>query len=466
MQIEQKKVEIERNLLKKTPNRIQLFAPCRIGEGILCLSEKENNKFQKTFLQSDIDFTFFIPASGSGSRMFSFLSNLVANSTHEEIGQVEKFMNHIQDFAFFQLLPAEWKKKIKEKNIDSDELSLFILNKNGLNFENLPKGLIPFHYNDPFVLNPFQEQVLQGIKLSERRANFHFTIQKQFQEQIQQSISNIEGLTGRKYNVNYSEQRKESDSYAFYADGELAMANNIPIRRPSGHGALLYNLNEIDSSLIFIKNIDNIQHYSHSDDAVAQWTTLGGVLITFRQELLALYSEPNKIKLVELNEFYQFLSPSELNNITTEQELQEMINRPIRICGVVKNEGQTGGGPFWVEKDGKISKQIVEKAQIEHNHEQVRLMIKSTHFNPVMIALSPYDLLDKKHNLESFKDANSYFIVTKQHKGQTIQYIEQPGLWNGSMTEWNTVFVEIPSTVFSPVKNIIDLLSPAHRNKK
>jgi len=466
MQDEQKKIAIERNLIKSSSNYVRLFAPCKIGEGIMSISKQQQNEFRKFFLSSNVNFTFFIPASGSGSRMFSFLSDINTNSTSDEIRQVEKFINHLPDFAFYQLFSPELKQKIKTGNIDTDELSLFLLKHEGLNFENLPKGLIPFHYNDPFVLNPFQEHVLQGSNLSDGRANFHFTVQQQYKKKIQQSIANLAGLTGKKYKVSYSTQRQEMDSYAFSTDGELIICDNKPLRRPSGHGALLSNLNSLDSSCVFIKNIDNIQHYSYSGEVVSQWSLLGGILTAFSKELKKILSTIDKNKLVEINEFYQFLSPSELNSIASEDDFERIINRPIRVCGLVKNEGLAGGGPFWVEKNGKISKQIVEKAQIAQDQEQVRLMIKSTHFNPVMIAMSPYNARGQKHNLEDFKDDNEYFIVTKKHGGQTIQYIELPGLWNGSMSNWNTVFVEIPSSVFSPVKNILDLLSPVHFPKK
>jgi len=466
MRVEQEKIEQQRRMLMTNPRSVRLFAPCRIGEGILRLSDKDRAKQIKVFQQSKSEFAFFIPASGSGSRMFSFLFDILNNASPSDIGQVEKFMNHIQEFAFFQFFPPEWKQKIKDKSIDSDELSLFLLTEQGLNFASLPKGLIPFHYNEPFVLNPFQEHLLQGVKLSDGKIKFHFTVQEQFEQRICQSIASLEEMTGRKYDVSFSTQHSDMDSYAFSTDGELVLSDNAPIRRPAGHGALLSNLNEIDSPLIFIKNIDNVQHFSFSHKMIEEWSMLGGVLLNFRRELHSLFVRPSKQKLAELNEQYQFLSPEELTTIHNDEELQAVINRPIRICGVVKNDGQVGGGPFWVEDNGHISKQIVEKTQIAHSYEQVRLMIKSTHFNPVMIALSPYDLYGNKHDLTRFQDPNKYFTVTKTHKGQTIRYIEQPGLWNGSMDNWNSIFVEISSLVFSPVKNILDLLTPLHSSQK
>ena len=235
------------------------------------------------------------------------------------------------------------------------------------------------------------------------------------------------------------------------------------IRRPAGHGALLENLNGLDEELIFIKNIDNVQHFNSSNYSLETWSVLGGLLQQFRAALSALSRNPDKAKLVELNDKYQFLSPAEINAVRTNEELIQLINRPVRVCGMVRNEGQPGGGPFWVDDNGVISKQIVEKAQISHHGEQFRLMVKSTHFNPVMIALCPRDLQNEKVDLTAFRDNSKYFIVNKTQKGQEIKYMELPGLWNGGMANWNTLFVEISQKTFSPVKTVLDLLEEGHR---
>jgi len=445
---------------------VTLFAPCMIGEGILSFDEHDKKHIIEEFQQENIPTTFFIPASGSGSRMFDFLLQNIRETKQANIGLIERFMNHLTEFAFYHLFPNKIKEKIRNNTADSEDISRFILHEEGLNFAQLPKGLIPFHYNEPFVLNPFQEHVLQGSKLSEGQVHFHFTIQDQFYAKIKQSIANVEGLTGRHYSVSYSTQDKELDAFTFSEHGELVLQNGQPIRRPAGHGVLLSNLNKIDTPLIFIKNIDNVQHFSCSEHTAKTWTFLGGILMRFKRELTDLFNQPQKNRLIELNQQYQFLSPSELVSIQDIDQLRKIINRPIRVCGVVKNDGQSGGGPFWVEQNGRISKQIMEKAQIIHDAHQIRLMIKSTHFNPVMIALSPYDLEGKKHDLQQFCDPSTYFVVHKMENGQQVQYIEQPGLWNGGMANWNTLFVEIPHIVFSPVKNVLDLLSVQHQMSK
>lgn len=457
------KINEQREKVFNDQSKVMLFAPCRIGEGILQLSENEWKEAEKKFKDSQASPTYFIPASGSGSRMFAFLFDFLNQPNSSDVGLVERFMNHIHEFAFYQLLPNDIKEKIKSNTLEAEELAVFLLHESGLNFSNLPKGLIPFHYNEPFVLNPFQEHVLQGTRLSNGRAKFHFTIQPEFESKIKTSIASLEGLTGKKYTVSYSVQSTDSDAFAFDHDGNVAESDGKQIRRPAGHGALLENLNELDQELIFIKNIDNVQHFNSSADSMKTWSVLGGMLQQFREELQLLAKQPTKEKLAQLNEQYQFLSPAEINHIRSNEDLLKLINRPIRVCGMVRNEGQPGGGPFWIDDNGVISKQIVEKAQISLHGEQFRLMVRSTHFNPVMIALSPQDLNGKKVDLTQFRDDSKYFIVNKTQKGQEIKYMELPGLWNGGMADWNTLFIEISQETFSPVKTVLDLLVEGHR---
>lgn len=461
----EEKIKEQREKVFNDQSKVVLFAPCRIGEGILQLSENEWKDLSRSFRKSNASPTYFIPASGSGSRMFAFLFDFLNQPNTSDIGAVERFMNHIQEFAFYQLLPNDLKNKIRENAVDAEELANYLLSESGLDFANLPKGLIPFHYNEPFVLNPFQEHVLQGTRLSNGRAKFHFTIQPEFEDKIRSSISSLEGLTGKKYNVSYSTQSKETDAFAFDNRGEVAICEGKEIRRPAGHGALLQNLNAIDDEMIFIKNIDNVQHFNSSNYSMETWSVLGGILQKFRDELKSLWQHATREKLIRLNEKYQFLSPAEINTIHNEEAIRNVINRPVRVCGMVRNEGQPGGGPFWIDDNGVISKQIVEKPQISLHGEQFRLMVKSTHFNPVMIALSSRNLSDEKIDLAQFRDDSKYFVVNKTQKGQEIRYMELPGLWNGGMAYWNTLFIEISQETFSPVKTVLDLLVEGHRGE-
>lgn len=443
---------------------LELLAPCKIGDGILRLTDEEKKQFELIYTKENVPICFFIPASGSGSRMFQFLYEFLEEPNDENRSQVERFLNSIADFAFFKQIPKEMQVAIKEQAIDIEKIVSYLLNAEGLGFGYKPKGLIPFHSNDPFILNPFQQQILQGAQLENDSFSFHFTVQTAFQIEIQEGISQVEGLTGSKFNVSYSEQSFSSNSIAFTEDGEICFDENKQlITRPAGHGALLSHLNNIQEELVFIKNIDNVQHYNNSTETLKTWKVLGGLLLAFKKEANELFQKPTIAGLIEINKKFQLYSPSEMEACKTANEIKTLLNRPTRVCGMVKNEGQAGGGPFWVKENDIATKQIVEKAQISMKGEQYKLMVQSTHFNPVMIATSSISLDGKKLELENYMDDSKYFIVHKKHHKQSIRYMELPGLWNGSMARWNTLFVEIPSATFSPVKTVLDLLGNAHK---
>ncbi len=456
------KIEEQKNKVIGNHPEVKLEAPCKINDGILSFSKNETLDKIKLFENTDFTSCFFIPASGSGSRMFQFLFDFLEEPNEENRGQVERFLNHISDFAFFQQLPISIRKKLKNHDVELDEFVSYLLNGHGMGYGDLPKGLIPFHKNDPFILTPFQEHVLQGAKVIDENVKFHFTVQSKYKEKIEQVIQNIQGLTGQVYNIEFSEQDKASNAIAFKLDGEVCInEKNEILERPAGHGALLSNLNEIDSDLIFIKNIDNVQHISKSKETSDTWKFLGGILLEFKREASKVFENPSLDGIITLNKKYQIYNEELLNRLSM-NELLELLNRPVRVCGMVRNEGQPGGGPFWINDNGIISKQIVEKAQITMRGEQYRLMVQSNFFNPVMIVVSCKDLKNNKLDLENYKDDSKFFVVKKKYKGQDIRFIELPGLWNGSMANWNSLFVEIPSDTFSPVKTVLDLLDSAH----
>jgi hypothetical protein len=326
----------------------------------------------------------------------------------------------------------------------------------------LPKGLIPFHKHGPFILNPFHEHILQGLSVTGGECRFHFTIRSAFQELINERLKHMEGMTGKQLDIAFSEQNPATDAFAFTADGDPALCENGDhLRRPAGHGALLENLNAVDSDIIFIKNIDNVQHLDHASESVHTQQELGGLLLSVQQQIAAVLAEPTLEKITELNEKYQIYHPDELNRPI--EALVALLKRPLRVCGMVRNEGLPGGGPFWIEDEHGISKQIVEKAQINSGSDQYRLMIQSTHFNPVMMVCAGRLYTGEKVDFMHYSDPHKYFIVNKKYRGKDIRFTELPGLWNGSMAHWNTIFVEIPSTTFSPVKTILDLLEGSHQ---
>ncbi len=465
VQMDENIIDTQREKVFGTQPELKLVGPCKLGEGIINSDDEQKelliNKFENTKLKT----TFFIPASGSGSRMFQFLFDFIENPTEENTSQVERFFNNIEDFAFFNKLPFEVRKKIIDHDVNLDEFVRFLLTESGMGFGELPKGLIPFHKNGPFVLNPYQEQLLQGLQVKEENTSFHYTIKATFENIISKELNSLKGVIGQEVDVNFSYQDVLTDAIAFDDDkNPLLLENGDILTRPSGHGALLENLNSIDSDLIFIKNIDNVQHYAKSKVSQDTWKYLGGMAVWFQEKINKLIKSPNKEELIKLNNRYQFLN-DEFINILSEEEIPNLLNRPFRVCGMVRNEGQAGGGPFWVEENGKITKQIVEKSQINLRGKQYRLMVQSTHFNPVVIVAVNKDINGKPFNLFEYCDDSKYFVVNKKYKGKSISFSELPGLWNGSMAYWNTIFVEIPSKSFSPVKTVLDLLGKAHREE-
>lgn len=435
-----------------------------MGEGIISVSAEESRKLRELFLQSSDSKSYFIPASGSGSRMFEFLFDFLSNPTENNRGQVERFLNHIEDFAFFYQFPTSVQQRLRSGEMDIDAFVAYILNDNGMGLAHLPKGLIPFHKHGPFILNPFHEHILQGLEVTNGDCTFHFTIRSAFQQLINERLRHLEGMTGKKIRTVFSEQNPETDAFAFTPSGEMAFCENgEPLRRPAGHGALLENLNELDSDIIFIKNIDNVQHLDHAAESIATQQDLGGLLIHVRNTINEIISAPTLEKIEQLNDRYQLYHPEVMQQPL--EQLVGLLMRPLRVCGMVRNEGLPGGGPFWIRDDNGISKQIVEKAQINSSSEQYRLMIQSTHFNPVMMVCSGRLHNGTKVDFMNYSDPEKYFIVQKKYMGQQIRFTELPGLWNGSMEYWNTLFVEIPSSTFSPVKNILDLLESAHQRR-
>jgi len=457
-------VEIQRQKIVNGNPPLELVAPCRIEEGVLKFSPLDSNKLVLRALTCRKSIAFFIPASGSGSRMFQFLHNYLVYPTEENSAMVEHFFNSMEKMAFYTILPIEMRDKLQRGDYEIKEIAEFVIKEKGLGLGVLPKGLIPFHKIGQFVLNPFQDQILQGEYVHPEVRKFHFTIQKEFEAKVTESIENLRKFTGPGKDIEFSEQNPASDSFAFDDNLELIHFNNEVLCRPSGHGALLENLENIEEEIILIKNIDNVQHFDYSENATQSWQLLIGLLDEAKSKIDGLLNNFSKTEFIELNNIYQLYNPQEVMT-WSDDKIMKHLNRPIRACGMVRNMGQSGGGPYWVKGSESTSKQIVEKPQISASDAQQSLMIKSTHFNPVMMALSTRDKDGNKFKLSNFVDSEKFFIVEKEHKGKKIKHCELPGLWNGSMANWNTLFVDIPNKVFSPVKTMLDLLLPAHQTK-
>jgi len=466
------------------------------GNGIVVVSDQELpfllNQWEE-YLQSEATILKFVPASGAASRMFKDLFEFIEGKENKPTNAFEnKFFNEIEKFAFYDDL-----NKVCIKN-EGQTINELIINKQfktivenlllekGLNYGSLPKGLLKFHTYPAEIRTPMQEHLVEGALYAAStsgKVNIHFTVSKEhralFEEHYKESLSRFEKNYNVQYNVSFSEQKPSTDTIA-------ADENNEPFRdkngelvfRPGGHGALIENLNDLDGDVIFIKNIDNVVPDSLKESTITYKKVIAGMLINLQKQCFGYLNELenesiSKAKLVVIAQFCE----TRLNNhqpglhALTETELRKYLytklNRPIRVCGMVKNVGEPGGGPFLtVNADGTVSPQILESSQIDMtNSTDKAIMMNSTHFNPVDLVCGVKDYLGRKFDLLKHVDKNTGFISLKSKNGKELKALELPGLWNGAMSDWNTIFVEVPIETFNPVKTVNDLLRPQHQER-
>jgi hypothetical protein len=340
----------------------------------------------------------------------------------------------------------------------------------------MPKGLVPFHNYKDYVSTAFEEHLVEAAAFAslDKKANVHFTVTEnhlaKFKETFKIIKDRLEKATGVEFEVDYSFQKKTTDTIAVDSENQpFRVQDNEILFRPGGHGALIENLNDIDTDLIFIKNIDNVIKQEHLETISIYKKALAGELINVQErsfEILKRLDKDgfnNKILKAANNLLDEKLSvKTELKN---EEDVRNVLNRPIRICGMVPNEGAPGGGPFWVKDgQGNISLQIVEGAQMDiENPEQNEIAKNATHFNPVDLVCSVKNYKGEKFDLTKFVNPDNCFITNKSKDGRNLKALELPGLWNGAMAYWNTIFVEVPIITFNPVKNVVDLLNENHQ---
>ena len=480
-----------------------LVAPATLLNGILELSE---NDFQeKAFFFDENKDSFklekFVPASGAASRMFKFLiaflndfdiekESINAYINKKKDTELSVFIVGLEKFPFFKILDDKLKEVFSDfQCLDRDRKNYYfiklLLAKDHFDFANKPKGALPFHNYQNRLVTPVEEHLQECIyySSSNNSSNLHFTMSEAHLGQFETIINAIKGAvecnSDTTINVSYSFQNKITDNLAVDAD-------NNPFRdeygnlffRPGGHGTLLENLNNRDADIVFIKNIDNVIQNKIEKTALYK-KALAGILIELQRQIFkylhAIEAEEvreesideiiffleKKLNIKILDAFYQF---SFENKII---QLKALLDKPIRVCGMVKNEGEAGGGPFWVkDKDQAISLQIVESSQVDLSDEnQKNILNASTHFNPVDLVCGIKNYKNEKFDLAQFVDHNSGFIVEKTTLGKTVKSYELPGLWNGAMANWITIFVQVPLITFNPVKSVNDLLKAAHQPK-
>jgi len=473
---------------------VDIITAASVGNGIEIIPKDSEQKLLDIFdkRRASLDIVKFVPASGAATRMFKFLHEFVKDYDPKSRSlskylkeknnpELELFLNSFKEFAFI----GEVRKKIRKhypeyKNSTNGQrmywLVKMLLEPAGLNYSNLPKGLIPFHKYTKYYTTAFEEQLYEAAfyAVANNDAYLHFTFSEihlpHFKEAFESVKRRVAKKTKTNFHISYSFQKRETDTIA-------VAPNNSPFRntegklvfRPSGHGALLENLNDVDADIIFIKNIDNVVAEEYVETISYYKKLLAGKLLWIQQKVYH-YLERFE-KGAEDEDFIKEVRSFMWNELSIKDisfdgsRIIKILDRPIRVCGVVKNTGAMGGGPFWIkDENGKVSLQIIETAQIDMGDARKRGIVSdATHFNPVDIICGIRNFKGKKFDLNKFSDPSSGFISNKSEGGKELKALELPGLWNGAMANWNTAFVEVPLQTFNPVKTINDLLNKEHR---
>ncbi len=470
-------VEVERQwgLLTDQPQRICLDRPCTLDDGLELLADHQRPSLLAAHQEAAGRGRWqkFVPASGAASRMFAL-------SKPEE---KRRFCESIDRFAFAEQVHAT----LRQRRIDLaaaineeayDRVIDAIVCEDGLGFAQLAKGLLPFHAYADGTRTPFVEHLLEAIACLSRESGeiqAHFTVSADSRAEFRRQLDGFGAQTaGAAAAVTFSEQRGSTDTIAMAGDGSLLRDGaGHPVLRPGGHGALIENLNALEGDLVLVKNIDNVAH-EHARDCSLEWIQLlGGYLVLLQgaiHEHVRALREGSRGAIPAARDFVQLTFPAA--NVGNSGEtpadrdrLLAQLERPLRVCGMVKNEGEPGGGPFWVnEPGGGTSLQIVESAELDQDDRaQQEIFAAATHFNPVFMALAVRDEGGRPFDLRQFVEPDRVITASKQVNGRPATVLERPGLWNGSMARWNSVFVEVPIGVFSPVKSVLDLLRDEHQ---
>ncbi len=476
--------------LKRGTTFVELMRPATIGDGIVRLDEIQAAQFANSF-EADKDyyqFTKFVPASGAASRMFKDLFTFAESGVETKFTDI--FFAHIQCFAFYEDL-EEAVKRLYGLNIGNllqqgrkvDLVKALLMDK-GLNYGKLPKALLKFHHYEGFNRLALEEHLVEAAQYATNKqgvAKLHFTVSPEHEEPFKKTIyalkADYEKKYGVHYDVTYSCQKPSTDTVAIDSDGNLFReADGTLLLRPGGHGALIENLNDLVEEVVFIKNIDNIVPETKSATTIIYKKVLAGALLHLQQQTFDCLEllDRGSLSSDEIEDIIRFAKEdlmmdipdfvTDYSDIEKIDYLYDKLNRPMRVCGMVKNEGEPGGGPFWVKNDDdEVSLQIIESSQIDHNNAQQEAIFQgATHFNPVDLVCGCWNYRGEAFNLTDFVDDNTAFVSNKSKDGRELKALELPGLWNGAMADWITIFVEVPIETFNPVKTVNDLLKPMH----
>lgn len=495
-------VNAQVNRLKDGMAYSKLVAAATIDKGIERYDDDEIKGFIEFYeaKQKDLNIVKFVPASGAATRMFKFLFQFLKNfnpakeslKSYAERNNDELIVTFVENFEKFpfynEVITRAKKVSSGYEKLSEDEKYLQLvksmLDADLLNYSFLPKGLLPFHKYGNAVKTAFEEHLFESTLYasSQGKSNLHFTVSEKhhlyFKNEFSRVKADLEKETNTSFNISFSYQKEATETIALTLKDEVFRKPDGSILfRPAGHGALLENLNDLDYDIIFIKNIDNIVVAEKNIEVSNYKKLLAGVLLEAQEKVFHYLNkldagnlEDADLKVMALFLRYRLNVPinSEFEEMTHDEKvtyLKQSFNKPIRVCGMVKNQGEPGGGPFWVmAEDGKISLQIVEFAQINFGKKnQQGIVYKATHFNPTDLVCGVKNYKGEKFDLMDFVDHEAAFITTKTQNGVDINALELPGLWNGSMAYWNSIFVEVPLETFNPVKTVNDLLKPVHQ---
>ena len=485
---------------------ITLQRPCTVGDGITVLSHADLERYlmSHTRVAELGRIMKFVPASGAATRMFQLLLS-VANRTSalneeqiaaaalsgdSEYQAARQFVGNLPLVAFYDDLRSVMARDgftiatlISQQHCKA--ILQYLLTPAGLNYANLPKALIKFHHYADHARTPLEEHLVEATVYahdSHGAGQVHFTISPEHQEAVQNYLEQVRSRyeqNGRCLAVTFSVQKPSTDTIAVDHDNNpFRTTEGELVFRPGGHGALLANLQDLRGDIIFIKNIDNVVPDRLKAETYRYKRALGGYLVELQNKMFhylhGFTREGTDERLV--SEAFEFIRsqlsvvpPGQLQQASLQEKvtfLIDKLHRPIRVCGVVKNTGEPGGGPFWVSQaDGQVSVQIVESSQVDlQSARQHALWNSASHFNPVDLVCGVRDYLGRPFDLARFIDPEAGFIARKSKDGRELKALELPGLWNGAMAKWNTVFVEVPAITFNPVKTIFDLLRPEHQD--
>lgn len=456
-----------------------------IGDGIAAIDDKENDKYVSIYdkaVKTGKSVVKFIPASGAATRMFKAMFEFKNADEQTKINMAQEkpykdFFARLNDFAFAEAL-KETKPSTEFDNVAK------MLDDDGLGYGQKPKGVLLFHSYAEGARTAAEEHIIEGLNYANKEGeiNLHFTVSPAHLELFKAAVANTKASIEKEHNctinISYSFQKPSTDTLAATMDNEpFRNDKGELVFRPGGHGALIENLNDLSADMVFIKNIDNVAQDHLLSTTVLYKKVIAGYAIERKNRVdailkgldngdMSMIAEAESFMNDELKTIYPegYASMSESDKIAF---IKMTLDRPLRVCGMVKNEGEPGGGPFWVKgQDGQVTLQVVESAQIDTNDaEKASIMNGSTHFNPVDLFCCITDRNGAKYDLAKFVDQNAGFISYKSLGGKDLKAMELPGLWNGAMANWLTFFVEVPVATFNPVKTVMDLLRPQHQPK-